>query len=45
MTYRDLYGCRHKTIVNCLHGNDSETSKLVLEFVKQHAGGVEKKGK
>src|SRR5262249_54762954 len=45
VTYCDLDGCRHHSIVKCLHTNDSEASKLILAFVKKHAGGPEKKSK
>jgi hypothetical protein len=45
VTYKDLDHCRHKTIVNCLHGNDHEAARVVLAFVEKHAGGPEKKSK
>jgi acetyl esterase/lipase len=45
VTYKDLDNCRHKTLPTCLHSNEHEACKLVLAFVREHAGGPEKKGK
>jgi len=45
VTYVEPANCKHKTIPTCLHTNDHEVCKLVLGFVKEHAGGPEKKSK
>jgi acetyl esterase/lipase len=35
----EIDGCSHRTIVNRLHQDDHEVTRLVLDFVKTQAGG------
>jgi acetyl esterase/lipase len=44
VTYRHLEDCRHSTIMYDLHDNDKPACKLVLDFVKKHAGGPQPRG-
>jgi acetyl esterase/lipase len=45
VTWHDLDDCTHHNIVNQLHTNDNEVCRLVLNFVRKHAGSAEKRGK
>jgi acetyl esterase/lipase len=43
VTYKDLDGCTHQTIINCLHSDDNDISREVLAFIQKHGGKAEKK--
>jgi acetyl esterase/lipase len=36
---RTIDGCTHQNMVKLLHRNDNEATRLVLAFVRRHAGG------